>query len=382
MTYDFDIQIDRRTSDSTKWHKYGSDVIPMWVADMDFRSPPAVMEALKARVEHGIFGYGNVPAALVETVQARLAAFYDWQIQPEWLVWLPGLVCAINAACRLPGAQESVITSTPVYHPFLSAPGNMGRALITVPMCEDNGRWTLDLDRLEANITPTTRLLLLSHPHNPVGRVYSRTELTALAGLCERHDLIICSDEIHCELILDENKPHLPTATLSPEIAARTITLMAPSKTFNLAGLGCGFAIISDSALRKRFQAAMAGIVAHVNVLGYVAALAAFRDGEPWRQALLKYLRGNRDRLAEWTAAQTGLRLSPTEATYLAWIDCREAGLENPAGLFEQFGVGVHDGRLFGAAAGFVRLNFACPRPLLEQALEHMQQALESRHTA
>lgn len=378
MTYDFDTLIDRRASDSTKWHKYGADVIPMWVADMDFRSPAAVMEALKARVDHGVFGYGRPPDALVEIVRARLAAFYDWHIEPDWLVWLPGLVCAINAVCRLVGAQESVITATPVYHPFLSAPGNMGRALITVPMAEHQGRWTLDLERLEANITPTTRLLLLSHPHNPVGRAYDRAELAALAELCQRHDLIICSDEIHCELMLDQDKAHLPTATLSPDIAARTITLMAPSKTFNLAGLGCGFAIISDNALRKRFQAATAGIVAHVNVLGYAAALAAYRDGESWRQSLLGYLRGNRDRLADWSDAQPGLRLSPVEATYLAWIDCREALLDNPASLFQQFGVGVHDGRLFGAPAGFVRLNFACPRSLLEQALERMQRALDS----
>lgn len=382
MIDDFDTLIDRRTSDSTKWHKYGPDVIPMWVADMDFRSPPAVIDALKARVDHGIFGYGDPPAALVETVQARLASFYDWSIEPGWLVWLPGLVAAINAACRLPGEQESVLTATPVYHPFLAAPGNMGRALITVPMTQDNGRWTLDLERLEAAITPATRLLLLSHPHNPVGRAYSRAELTALAALCDRHDLIICSDEIHCELMLDTDKPHVPTATLGPEIAARTITLMAPSKTFNLAGLGCGFAIIPDSALRRRFQAATAGIVAHVNVLGYTAALAAYREGEAWHQALLAYLRGNRDRLAAWVAAQPGLRMSPTEATYLAWIDCRGAGLTAPAALFARFGVGVHDGQMFGAPAGFIRLNFGCPRSLLEQALTRMQRALEANDVA
>ncbi len=375
--HDFDTLIDRRHSDSSKWRKYADrDVIPMWVADMDFRAPEAVIEALKARAEHGVFGYGSAPDALIDAVLTRTMEFHGWHIEPQQLVWLPGLVSALNVACRLVDADQAVLTATPVYHPFLQAPGNMGRELITVPLAEDAGRWTPDLDRLAAAITPRTRLLLLCNPHNPVGRVYERAELLALGELCERHDLLVCADEIHCELILDRDKAHIPFAPLAPELAARSITLMAPSKTFNLAGLYCGYAVISDAGLRQRFQRAMAGIVGHVNVMGYAAALAAYQCGEPWRLAVLDYLRDGRQRIEHWAAAQSGIRLSSIEATHLAWIDCRERGLSDPAALFERFGVGLHDGRIFGAPPGFVRLNFACPHDLLEQALARMGQAL------
>lgn len=379
MPHDFDTLIDRRTSDSNKWRKYADpETIPMWVADMDFRSPPAVIEALKARADHGVFGYVAPPDGLIECVHARLRDRYDWVIEPEWLIWLPGLVSALNVCCRLLEPDQAAITTTPVYHPFLNAPKNMERSLIRVPLAADGTRWIMDFDRLEAAVTPKTRLFMLCNPHNPVGRVYDRDELTALAEFCRRHDLLLCADEIHCELILDPERPHIPAATLNTDTAARSITLMAPSKTFNLAGLYCGFAVIPDAALRKRFLHAMAGIVGHVNIMGYAAALAAYLDGEPWRQDLLAYLRGNRRHLEDWTAVTPGAALAPIEATYLAWLDFRNRGLDDPATLFERFGVGVHDGRLFDAPAGFVRLNFGCPKALLDEALSRMSRALES----
>ena len=372
--FDFDTIIDRRNTASLKWDRYaGQDIIPLWVADMDFRSPPAVLDALQQRVEYGVFGYSSPPEELVEVVLAMLRHEYSWQVQPEWLVWLPGLVCGLNVACRAVGVPgDAVVTFTPVYPPFLTAPGLAGRELITVPLVEQQGSWEMDLEALEQAITPRTRLLMLCSPHNPVGRVWSRAEQLALADLIERHDLMVCSDEIHAGLVLDNGKTHIPFATLTPELARRTITLLAPSKTYNIPGLGCSFAVIPDAGLRRVFKGVMDGIVPHVNLLGYAAALAAYRDGEPWRQALLAYLRQNRDLVLEAIQAVPGLKTWPVEATYLAWIDARGLGVADPASLFEQAGVGLSDGTPFGAP-GFVRLNFGCPRSLLQLALERMQ---------
>ncbi len=230
--FDFDTIIDRRNTASLKWDRYaGQDIIPLWVADMDFRSPPAVLDALQQRVGHGVFGYSSPPKDLVEVVLAMLRHEYSWQVQPEWLVWLPGLVCGLNVSCRAVGAPgDAVATFTPVYPPFLTAPGLAGRELITVPLLEQQGRWEMDLEALEQAITPRTRLLMLCSPHNPVGRVWSRAEQLALAALVERHNLTVCSDEIHAGLVLDNDTPHIPFATLTAELARRTITLLAPSR--------------------------------------------------------------------------------------------------------------------------------------------------------
>lgn len=354
--------------------------MPLWVADMDFRAPPAVIDALRQRVDHGVFGYTLAGEALTAAVVSHVAAAYAWTVSPEWLVWLPGLVTGLNVACRATGAPgDAVLAATPVYPPFLSAPGHAQRQLVTTPLVRTADGWTFDWAHLARAITPRARLFLLCNPHNPVGRVFRRDELAALAALCGQRDLVICSDEIHCGLPLDADKPHLPIAALGPEIAARTITLMAPSKTFNIPGLGCAFAIISDPDLRRRFRQAMAGIVPEVNTLGYTAALAAYRDGEPWRQALLAYLRGNRALVAEAIAAMPGLSMTPVEAGYLAWIDARGAGLAQPTAFFEAAGVGLSDGAAFGAP-GFVRLNFGCPRPLLREALTRMARAMARPH--
>ncbi len=375
--FDFDRQIDRRETGSLKWEKYkGRDVIPLWVADMDFASPPAVIEALQQRVEHGAFGYTMAPQELVEVILERLQRLYGWRVEAEWLVWLPGLVTGLNVACRAVGTEGAdVLTHVPVYPPFLSAPELSGRQTIRVPMAEMEGRWTIDFDLLEQMVTPRSRLFLLCNPQNPTGRVFCRDELEQLADFCERHDMVICSDEIHCDLILDPARRHLPTASLDPAVAARTITLMAPSKTFNLPGLGCSFAVIGDDALRRRFRRVMAGIVPYVNLFGYTAALAAYRDGEAWLDALLDYLRGNRDLVQRAVSAMPGLAMATVEATYLAWIDARGLGLNDPAAFFELAGAGLSDGREFGWP-GYVRLNFGCPRPLLRQGLERMARAV------
>lgn len=377
MSFDFDTPIDRSGGDSVKWNKYqGRDILPLWVADMDFAAAPAVLEALHRRVEHGVFGYAEPWPALVEAVQAALMRDYAWAVQREWIIWLPGLVSGLNVTCRAIGEPgDQVLTATPIYPPFLSAPRYSQREVIGVPMRLDGARWQWDLERAETALTARTRLLMLCNPHNPVGRVLSREELLEIAALCERHDLVLCSDEIHCGLVLDPERRHLPIATLDEAIARRTITLMAASKTYNLPGLGCAFAIIPDGGLRRRFVTALRGIVPHVNVLGMAATEAAYRDCGDWHAALIAYLRANRDRVL--TAIRTLPRLSvtPIEATYLAWIDCRALGRDDPAGFFEAAGVGLSNGSDFGAP-GFVRLNFGCPRVTLDEALRRMARAL------
>jgi cystathionine beta-lyase len=374
---DFDTIIDRSSTGSEKWDRYrGRNIIPLWVADMDFRSPPAVIAALHERIEHGVFGYTHPPRSLVEAVLDHLERDFSWQVRPEWLVWLPGLVCGLNVLCRAVGeAGDEVITFTPIYPPFMSAPTLSQRSTVKVPLKLDRGRWVTDLEALERAITPRTKLLLLCSPHNPAGRVWNREELQQLADVAERHDLVIGSDDIHAGLILDKEIRHLPIAALSPETARRTITLLAPSKTYNIPGLGCSFAVISDPDLRKSFIKAAGRIVPHVNLLGYTAAEAAYRYGEEWRQALLDYLRGNRDLVAEAVGSIPGLATSHVEATYLAWIDVRSTGIKNPVRFFEEAGVGLSNGADFDAP-GFVRLNFGCSRSLLVEALQRMRKAV------
>jgi len=377
--FDFDTPVERRGTGSMKWEKYkDQDIIPMWVADMDFRSPPAVIRAIEQRTADGVFGYPTTPEKLNDRVVSMLREAYGWEVKPEWLVWLPGLVTGINVACRAVGEDgDDVMTAVPAYPPFLSAPGYSRRNLIKVPLKEKDNRWQFDFDRLEQMITDKTRMFILCNPHNPVGRVYTRSELAELAAICNRHDIVICSDEIHCGLILDKDKIHVPTAVLDPEVAACTITLMAPSKTFNLPGLGCAFAVISDRNLRGRFKNAMAGIVPRPNVLGYAAAMAAFAECADWHAALLDYLRGNLETIAGAIRQMPPFSIAPVEATYLAWIDMRAAGLKEPAKFFEEAGVGLQDGIEFDGP-GFARLNFGCPRSLLEKALARMQAAMDN----
>ena len=379
MSFDFDTVHDRRESDSLKWARYrGRDVIPMWVADMDFLSPPPILEALHERVEHGIFGYAAVPEGLAQILVTRMREKYRWEIDPSWIVWLPGVVPALNVVCRAYGADgDEVVTFTPIYPPFLTAPPRCGKTLKTIPLRREEGLYTFDAERFERELSARSRILLLCNPHNPVGRRYERREIERIADICVAHDMLICSDEIHCDLILDGGS-HVPTATLGPEVSARTITLMAPSKTFNIPGLNCAFAIIENADLRSQFKKAKEGTVPHTNVLGYTACLAAYRDGEPWRLALIDYLRDNRDIVREFVNAElAGLSMDDVQATYLAWIDTRALGLPKPARFFEKFGVALFDGAEF-QGEGFVRLNFGCPRSTLLEALDRLRHAVQS----
>jgi len=376
--FDFDSPIARLNTDSLKWERYrGRDIIPLWVADMDFRSPPAVLAALGKKIDHGILGYGVVPERLNRLVCRMLADRYGWQVEPDHIIWLPGLVSGLNIACRTVGEEgDAVMSMVPIYPPFLTAPEFSSRQLVTVPLTTDRTGWKIDFDLLEESITRRTRLLLLCNPQNPVGRIFSRQELAELAAICKKHDIIICSDEVHCDLILDRGKDHVPTAAISPEAAARTITLMAPSKTFNIPGLGCSFAVVSNRQLRQNFRKAMAGIVPEVNILGLAAAEAAYRDGWDWLSALLEYLRGNRDLVEQRIGAMAPLSMQHVEATYLAWIDARFIDEKFPGRVFEQYGVGLSEGSDFGLP-GFVRLNFGYRRALHEKALDRMEKAVK-----
>lgn len=381
MTCDFEQSIDRRHSECLKWSYYGEDVLPMWVADMDFRSPEPVIRALHERVEQGVFGYGCDPPELREVIAERLRRLYDWHVSPEAVVFFPGVVTAFNLVCHAFGSVgDGVLLQTPVYYPMLYAAGGAGMTNDEMVLTRgQDGRYEIDLDLFDRTITDRTRIFMLCNPQNPVGRAFDRDELTRMAEICLAHDVLICSDEIHCDLLF-QNTEHLPMATLAPEVAEQTITLMAPSKTFNVPGLKCSFAIVENAALRKTLTEPHTGLVHGINVLGYTTALAAYRDGQTWLDELLLYLEANLDFLLEYVEANLpGITMSRPEATYLAWLDCREAGIPgNPHEFFlKEARVAVNDGATFGRGGeGFVRLNFGCPRWRLTEALEKMKEAL------
>ena len=389
MTYDFDRPIDRRRTDSSKWQKYGPDVLPLWVADMDFRSPEPVIRALRERVEHGVFGYlAFEQLEFHELFADRLLKRYNWRVAPDAVVLIPGVIPGFNVAGRILAAPgDGLILQTPVYPPILRAASSIGLTREEAPLARRaDGSYAPDLDAFAAAIRERTRFFLLCNPHNPVGRVFTRDELARMAEVCLRRGLSIVSDEIHCELTLGGQR-HTPIASLSPEIADRTITLMAPSKTFNLAGLKCSVAIIPNAALRGKFVNGRVDLVQTVNIFGYTAASAAYRDGQPWLDELLRYLEGNRDFVVEYVKTRIpGVKMAPPEATYLGWLDCRGAGAAagDPFTFFlEKAKVALNDGALFGPGGqGFVRLNFGCPRSILTEALERMSLALRNGRPA
>ena len=376
---DFGREIDRQGTASIKWDRYlGRDVLPFWVADMEFEAPDFILDALRKRVDHGIVGYTHTPKALVAAFQAWLERNYDWTVPKDWLVWLPGVVPGLNLSAMAVGEPgDSLLIPTPVYYPFLAVPANARRKPIEVGMARSGGRWVMDFDALEAAVEPATRLIMISNPQNPTGRVYSQEELLELAKFAERHDLIICSDEIHCALLLDRNARHRPIASLATDIAARTISLFAATKTYNIPGLSCAVAVIPDARCRARFKAARRDLVPGIGPLAFAASEAAFSDRSGWLAGLLDYLRNNHRCLLD----AVGRRMTPVEATYLAWIDVRDLGLADPGAWFERFGLGLSDGAAF-AGPGFVRFNFGCPRPLLERGLDRYRQAIEAAERA
>jgi cystathionine beta-lyase len=380
-TYNFDTCPERTGYGSLKWDKYkGRDILPLWVADMDFVTAPEILDALQQRLDHGVFGYTIPHEAPIEAVINYLNRQHGYSARAAWLNFLPGLVPAINLCCHaFTEPSDSVMTATPVYPPFISAPDYAERELIKVPLRLDSeDRWTLDIDAMEAAIQPHTKIFILCSPHNPVGRVFSKEELTALADFCERHDLILISDEIHCDLVFDAEAKHTLTATLSEQIADRTVTLMAPSKTYNLPGLACAFSVIENTKLRAQFQKTIRGIITEVNCFGYAGITAAYDHGEPWRQALLTYLRNNYNLIYEFISREIPeITFRPMESTYLAWLDVSKLDIKDPVGHFEKHGVGLTDGTPFDGHQ-HLRLNFGCPHSRLEEGLEKIKAALLS----
>lgn len=377
MPFDFETPPDRSNSDSIKWRRYaGRDILPMWVADMDFAAPPPVIDALQQRIARGVLGYTHPWPSLLEAVMEGIERDHTWKIEPDWIVWLPGVVQGFNLACLLAGEPGSGILSfPPIYPPMLQAPGNQQRQLVRSSLTLAGGRWEFDWASLDALLpVKDTRMLLLCNPHNPVGRVWSRDELTRLAWHAENHDWLICSDDIHCGLVIDPSQQYVPIASLDASVAQRTITLMAPSKTWNIPALSSAFAIIPNASLRKQYLAAARGLLPDVNVLGLVATEAAYRYGGPWRAALLEHLHANAQALHKTVNQMPGLSCCKIEATYLAWLDCRGLHQANPHRFLEQHGIGLSDGRDFGME-GFVRLNFGCSRSLLDEALRRLSLA-------
>jgi cystathionine beta-lyase len=388
MKYDFDKIVDRTATESMKWDYPRQvlkveDAIPMWVADMDFEAPPALVEALGRRAAHGIFGYPLVPPSFYAAAIGWLGRRHGWPIQKEWMSMTPGVVPALNYAVRAFSKRgDGVIIQTPVYHPFFYAIENNGRRIVRNPLRFDGRRYLMDFDDLESKIDAPGRMLILCSPHNPVGRVWTREELERLAMIAVERDLLVISDEIHHDLVYPGHRHHV-LAALSPEMAARTLTFIAPSKTFNIPGLATAAAVASNPDLFKKFEdeAERSGFDLG-QVFGIVGFEAAYAHGEDWLEALLPYLEANVDFLEKFlTDRVPQIRLIRPEGTYLALLDCRELGLDQAAlndFFLKKARVYLNDGTMFGSELeGFVRINFGCPRALLAQALERIDRAVK-----
>ncbi len=383
MKYNFDQVINRRESDSIKWNLYKKDVLPLWVADTDFLSPPSVISSLQERIEHGIFGYSKMQDSTKRAIQLWLFKRHNWSVNPADIILIPGVVQGFNVTAKAytnPG--DSLLVQTPAYHPFFHVAINSNTNLITSPLSRSsNGSYKVNGDYFHSFVTPETRIFMLCNPQNPTGRAFSKSELLSMAEVCLKHNIIICSDEIHNDLVFSETK-HIPIASLSEDISTITITLLSASKTFNIAGLKSSAAVITNPVLRDRFVQTMSGFVGSVNLLGEIAMRVAFENGEDWLNKLLSYLEVNRNLLFDFVHSELpGVQMSKPESTYLGWLDFKETGLRKPSEFFlEQARVALNDGSWFGDDYNlFARLNFGCPKERLVAGLERMKTALLQR---
>jgi cystathionine beta-lyase len=362
---------DRKASKAYKWEKYiGTGILPMWIADTEFRCAEPILKALHKRIEDGLLGY-TLPAHDTDAINAIVnwcEKQYNWQVDPKWIVWTPGVVPAFNVAIQACcDAGDTVIMQTPNYPPLLAAPGINGLNRACVPTIEVDGRWTIDFNALEsAAADPKATIFIMCNPMNPVGSVLTQAELDRVASICRKHEVMLCSDEIHCDLILDDVN-HLP-AGAHKELSEHSITLMAASKTFNVAGLGTSFAIIPNTALRTAFNKSARGIVPWVTVTGLTATNAAFRLCDDWHKAQLDYLKDNRDYLVSEINKIPGLRAISPAATFLLWVDASGLNVSNTQNWCEEKGIGPSPGRDFGEK-DFFRLNFGCSRDYLVEAI-------------
>lgn len=387
MSWDFDETVLREGTDSLKYdlrkEVFGvGDLIPMWVADMDFRTPGFIVEEMKKRLGHEIFGYSIRPAAYFTSIISWLCDRHNWNTEKDWIVFTPGIVPALNL-CTLAFTEpgDGIIVQPPVYFPFFSAVENHGRELVYNRLSEAEGRWTMDTDALVRNIRSNTRMIFISNPHNPVGRCWTRDELITLAEICLERDILMISDEIHCDLVLPGHK-HTPLASISDEISRRTVTCIAPSKTFNLAGLSTSSVIISDPLLREKFRKSLESLhIGNGNIFGTVASAAAYSKGHEWVDALNSYIARNVS-LVTGSFGNPGSPIKPVspEATYMVWLDCRDMGM-NGSELSDFFvreaAVGMNEGSVFGPGGeGFMRMNLGTTASVVTRALGQIENAL------
>jgi aminotransferase/cystathionine beta-lyase len=343
MAFNFDAPVNRSNSDSIRWDRYaGDDVLPLWVADMDFQSPPCVMDALAERVQHGVFGYTHAPDSLRNTIARYIEAHYSWKVDPDWIVILPSVVSGLYTAVRqLTTPMEHILVPQPVYHHLRLACSEGPRPYTEIPLELENDRWVLPWQTLGQSCQANTKLALLCNPQNPGGTVYTESELHQFAAFCEERDILICSDEIHAGLVLDPKTHHTPIASHSKSTSMRTVTLMSLNKVFNFPGIGLAWAIAENPRLREAMQTDLHRTIADPGLLAYTATMAALQDGEPWRQALLSYLRENRDYVVGRIQAMPLLKVARVEASYLAWIDCSALQCADPHALFLSFGLAL-----------------------------------------
>lgn len=378
MNYDFDRVIDRRSTSSDKWGKYrGRDIIPIWVADSDFQACQPVIDALAESVRFGVFGYSLVPDSLVPVTNTYLAR-HGLRADAEQMLWMPGLVCALSVVARLVAQRggSRVGVPRPIYPPFFQVPNRWGLEAVEIPMPEQaNGRMVLDFDELRAQAQQGLDAFFLCNPQNPGGTVWTQEELQQLLQICQDYDVLVCSDEVHCDLMLDQSARHISYATLSDYARDHSITLLSPSKAFNLAGLGCALALVHNDSLREEVAVASKNIVPEVTIPGYVAAEAAWRDGWHWLEQQLEYLRGNEQLFRERMNATGVFKVHPLQATYLSWVNCADLPCEDVQGWFEAAGVGPAAGEEY-LQPGYARFNLGCSRTLLEQALQRIESVL------
>lgn len=389
--YDFDSQIDRRNTPSTKWafpsavlpYPVSEAPLPMWIADMDFQSPPCVKEALHEAVEFGLFGYINITEKLLDSVVNWQKTQHNWSIKPEWISFQHSVVTAIGLTIQCfsePG--DAVLIQPPVYGPFRNSAFANGRQVVEAPLLEKEGVYSFDAEAFEAAITKNTKIFILCNPHNPVGKIWTREELKAMGEICLKHNILVLADEIHQDFILSPTKEHVSFASVSEELANNSITCVSPSKTFNLASLQTAIAITPNPVIREKLAQHCAKLdLMKTNILGLVACQAAYTHGKEWLGELKDYLRQNRQLVEQYINQTNGAKIIATDALYVAWIDFRETGLkgiELQKHLLTKAGIWLDDGLKFGLSGdGFARLNFACPRATLIEGLEKIKSSFK-----
>lgn len=362
-----------------KWEKYsGEDILPMWVADMDFAVAEPIQAALELRTAHPVYGYTSAGDSIKTAISTHLMNEFGWQIEHDWLVFLPGVVTGLAISCRaFCDDDDHIMVNPPIYHHFYDSHEGKRQSLCKVPLHKVDDRWTYDITQMREACHDKLSMIMMCSPHNPTGTVFTKQELREVGDMCAQNNMVIVSDEIHCDLVIDGVSQHTPTAVACPEHADRIVTLMSASKTWNLAGLNISFAIIPNVELREKFQTACQSVVPMTPPFALVATEAAYSQGDPWRQALLVYLKNNYDKIDAAIKTIKGLKLQPLQATYLAWIDASELGLPHAQQYFEQHGVGLSSGEQFGQAH-YVRLNFACPASVLDEGLLRIRKAVEA----